>query len=30
MIVMSSHDERIGEKLASRVIRLNDGRIASE
>jgi ABC-type sulfate/molybdate transport systems ATPase subunit len=28
-IVMSSHDERIGEKLASRVIRLNEGRIAS-
>ena len=29
-IVMSSHDERIGEKLASRVIRLNEGRIARE
>ena len=28
-IVMSSHDERIGERLASRVIRLNEGRIAS-
>jgi tungstate transport system ATP-binding protein len=29
-IVMSSHDERIGERLASRVIRLIEGRIASE
>ncbi len=29
-IVLSSHDETIGERLASRVIRLRDGRIVKE